>query len=77
MAISREDLYQAALKLDDSERADLISMLLDTLERETESGVDAAWRKETNRRIQEIEAGSVSPLTWKDAKAELHRGLDS
>ncbi len=77
MAISRDDLYHAALKLNDSERADLINMLLDTLDQESESGVDAAWRKETNRRVQELESGSVAPLSWKEAKAELQRGLES
>lgn len=65
------------MKLSASERADLISLLLETLDRESEPGVEAAWRMETSRRLKEIESQSVTLLPWEEAKAELHRGIDS
>ncbi len=73
MAISRDELFHAALKLDETERADLIGMLLETLDTETETGVEAAWLEEIENRIKEIDTGAVDCISWADTRNQLHR----
>ena len=73
MATSRDELFRAALELNELERADLIGMLLDTLDTETESGVEPAWLAEIENRIRELDSGAVKGITWESARAQLHR----
>ncbi len=73
MATSRDELFQAALQLNETERADLIGMLLETLDTETESGVEAAWLEEIEKRIQDIDTGAVNCISWADTRSQLHR----
>ena len=73
MAASRDDLYKAALELDDSERAALVGMLLDSLDTEEEAGVEAAWIAEIERRVEELDSGAVKSIPWEEVRARLHR----
>lgn len=73
MATSRDDLYKAALELDESERAALVGMLLDSLDTEEEAGVEAAWIAEIERRVEELDSGVVESIPWEEVRARLHR----
>ena len=74
MATSADDLYQAALDLDEHDRAALIGRLLDSLDTGVEEGVEAAWLTEIERRVRELECGSVATIPWETVRSRLHRG---
>jgi putative addiction module component (TIGR02574 family) len=73
MAASKDDIYQTALTLPESERAELIGALLDSLDREVEEGVEEAWRMEIDRRARELESGAVQSIPWDVVKERLAR----
>lgn len=73
MILSREELYKQALLLDDSERAALVGMLIDSLDGETEDGVEAAWLAEVERRVAELDSGAVETVPWEEVRARLRQ----
>lgn len=73
MAIPREELYREILKLDEAERVALAGKLLDSLDKEVDEGVEAAWLAEIDRRIVELDAGTVDTIPWAIVKSRLRR----
>ena len=73
MAVSRDDIFQKALSLQDSDRADLIGILIRSLDTEVEEGVEEAWRIEIDRRAKELESGSVQSIPWEVVQERLAR----
>ena len=71
MASSPKDLYERAMSLSDQDRAELVGLLLETLDTEEESGVEAAWLKEIDRRIAALDSGSVESVPWSEARARI------
>ena len=73
MAISREELFRKALALDASDRTELVGLLIDSLDPETEQGAEAAWLQEIDRRAQELDSGTVQTIPWEIARERLLR----
>jgi len=73
MAISREDLYRKALALDVTDRAELVGLLIDSLDPKKEQGVEAAWLQEIDRRARELDSGAVQTIPWEIARERLIR----
>ena len=73
MAASRDDIFKKALALEESDRAELISALIESLDSETEKGVEEAWRLEIERRARELESGAVQSLPWDAVRERLAR----
>ena len=73
MTISRDDIFRQALALAPSDRADLVGLLIDSLDDNVEQGVEAAWMEEINRRAQELESGAVRSISWELARERLAR----
>ena len=73
MATTSDDLYEAALELDETERAALIGRLLDSLDTEGEEGVEAAWVAEIERRVEELNSGAIEAIPWETVRSRLHR----
>jgi putative addiction module component (TIGR02574 family) len=73
MAISREDVFRKALALDASDRSELVGLLIDSLDPETEQGAEAAWLQEIDRRAQELDSGTVQTIPWEIARERLMR----
>ena len=61
-------LVEDALALSEEERAEVVEQLLNSFDTEDEEAIDEAWRAEVIRRSQEIESGSVEPLSWSEVK---------
>jgi putative addiction module component (TIGR02574 family) len=53
MARSARELFEEAMRLDPEERATLMRLLIETLDAESEEGVEDAWRAEIERRMAE------------------------
>jgi len=64
MARSARELFEEAMRLDPEERATLMRLLIETLEAESEEGVDDAWRVEIERRMAELDSGTVQAIAW-------------
>ena len=77
MPLLKDEIAAAALKLPPSDRADLASRLIDSLDeiRETEGDVEAAWVEEAERRYAEYRKGLVtardSDEVFRDARRRL------
>ena len=66
-----DDLESAAMALPRAERARLAQRLLASLDEDTE--VEAAWRSEVRRRLEEYDAGQIQPLPADQVFSEARR----
>ena len=73
MTKSARELFDEAMRLDPEERATLMRLLIDTLDAESEEGVEDAWRVEIERRMAELDSGSVETIPWEEVRARLYR----
>ena len=81
-------LLREALRLSAQDRAALAEALLASLDEDVDDDAEAAWRSEVERRIAELDSGSVSSIPWhavrqrlferarSRALRRLHDGLD-
>jgi len=58
MVATPKELYQRAMSLNDKERAELVGMLLESLDIIEEEGVEAAWLAEIESRIADLDSNS-------------------
>lgn len=68
-----EELSARAKALPVEDRARLAEELLDSLQATSDADADAAWELEIERRITEIEAGSVKLVPAEDVHADARR----
>ncbi len=73
MANSREEVFRKALGLDASDRTELVGLLIDSLDPETEQRAEAAWLQEIDRRARELDSGTVQTIPWEIARERLLR----
>ncbi len=71
MAASAKELYERAMSLNDEERAELVGMLLESLEIQDDEGVEAAWLEEIERRVAELDSGAVETVSWTEVKSKI------
>lgn len=64
MTSSVEQLLREAEQLSPDEREDLAMRLLGTLQ--PDPGYDAAWDRELERRIREVDDGTVKPISGQE-----------
>ena len=48
-------------------------LLIETLDAESEEGVEDAWRVEIERRMAELDSGAVETVSWEELRARLYR----
>ena len=48
-------------------------LLIETLDTESEEGVEDAWRVEIERRMAELDSGAVETIPWEQLRARLYR----
>ena len=68
-----EELSARAKALSAEDRARLAAELLESLEQEPESEVEAAWDQEIERRVAEVESGTARLVTAEEVHAEARR----
>lgn len=71
MARDVKELIREAAELPKSDRATLAGAMLESLEPRPTPEVKAAWSREIERRVREIDAGSVELIGWEEIRAEL------
>jgi len=65
------DVLRDATELSEQDRAALAGFLIESLEAEPDPEVEAAWAAEIERRVQEIEAGTVKTVPWEEVRQRL------
>jgi len=77
MVASAKKLFERALSLDDRERAELVGLLLGSIEDYAEDGVEEAWVDEISRRVSELDSGLVQMVTWGKVRSEVFTVSDN
>ncbi len=75
MARDVAEVIQDALSLPAEARAALAGSLLDSLDTECDSDVEAAWLAEIQRRSAELDSGAVSAIPWREVEALMQSTL--
>jgi putative addiction module component (TIGR02574 family) len=70
------ELLKKALSLPVSERADLASSLIESLDETHDSSVEAAWEEEIARRMSDIDPGKLQPVSLEEARRRLSSALE-
>jgi putative addiction module component (TIGR02574 family) len=65
------DLWHEAAELTEKDRASLAGLLIESLEGDPDPGVEAAWAVEIERRVAELEAGTVKTIPWEQVHQQL------
>jgi putative addiction module component (TIGR02574 family) len=76
MSRTLTDLWKEASDLSEKDRADLAGLLIESLEGEPDVDVEAAWAAEIERRVAELEAGTVEGIPWEVVRQRLVERLN-
>jgi len=68
-----KQIVNAAIKLAESDRLQIVEELLASLQPDTDTDGDAAWAAEVQRRSREIKEGIVRPIPWAEVKAQARK----
>ena len=68
-----EELSARAKTLPPEDRARLAEELLDSLQQASDTDADAAWEREVERRVADIDSGAVELIAAEDVHAEARR----
>lgn len=71
MARDLHELIREAAELPESDRATLAGAMIESLDPKPTPAVKAAWSREIERRVREIDEGSVELIDWEEVRAEL------
>lgn len=62
-----QELLETALRLPESDRADLAASLIESLDQPFDADAQDAWAEEIHRRVAELDSGSVKTIPWDEA----------
>jgi putative addiction module component (TIGR02574 family) len=65
------EIFRDATELSEHDRATLAGLLIESLEGEPDPGVEAAWAAEIERRVAELDAGTVKTIPWEEVRQRL------
>ena len=71
MVATPKQLYDSAMNLSEDERAELVGLLLESLDIGNEDGVEAAWLEEIERRVAELDSGTVKTVPWTEVRSRV------
>ena len=66
-----KDLLDEAMKLPPEARAAIAGTLLESLDNKIDEDCEAAWSKELEGRIRELDSGAVRPVPWPEARKKI------
>ena len=72
-----KEIVNAAIKLAESDRLQIVEELLASLEPDSEDDVDTEWALEVERRSREMKEGTVRPVPWKEVKSAARKRVRS
>ncbi|MFT4100024.1 MAG: addiction module protein [Burkholderiaceae bacterium] len=76
MGTQAADLLESALKLSETERAELAAKLISSLDGKQDADARSAWLAEIERRVEELDSGAVTAIPWSELRAKLEKRLE-
>ena len=73
MMRKKELLLDEALRLPEGDRADLAAKLIESLDADLDTDVDAAWAREIERRCAAVDAGDAVTSDWEAVRGRIER----
>ena len=73
MIRKKELLLDEALRLPEGDRADLAAKLIESLDGEADTDVDAAWAQEIERRCAAVDTGEAVTSDWEAVRSRIER----
>jgi len=71
MSRDTAEILKEALALPAEARAALADSLLDSLDVEVDEDAEAAWQREIQRRVAELDSKTASPIPWSEVRSRL------
>jgi putative addiction module component (TIGR02574 family) len=65
------EIFRDAAELSEQDRATLAGLLIESLEGEPDPDVEAAWAAEIERRVADLDAGTVKTIPWEEVRQRL------
>ncbi len=65
------EILKEALLLPESARAALAGSLIDSLDDEVDEDAEQAWSAEIARRLEELNSGSATTVSWSQARRRI------
>lgn len=69
-------VFKDAADLPEDDRATLAGLLIESLEPEPDADVEEAWAREIERRVAQLDAGSVRTIPWDEVRQRLFDRLN-
>ena len=70
-----EKILPKLLKLPSSERAELATQLIRSLDEAEDDDAEEAWAREIKKRAADIKSGRVKPISWAKARKRIEAKL--
>lgn len=70
------EILKQALSLPPEPRAALVDSILESLDTGVDEGAGEMWRTEIQKRISELDSGTVAMVSWPDVHARLTKSID-
>jgi putative addiction module component (TIGR02574 family) len=71
MSTAADTLYQAALQLPESDRADLAARIIDSIDSVTDADWAETWDAEIAKRVEELDQGKVKTIPWDEVQRRM------
>lgn len=71
MTGAAEKILSEALELEESDRATLAGLLIESLDDESDEGWEEAWAAEIKCRTAQLDSGEVNTIAWEEVRARL------
>ncbi|NIP37709.1 MAG: addiction module component, family protein [Candidatus Dadabacteria bacterium] len=65
------------MDLDDNARANLAGLLMESLDSETENGIESAWLEEIEHRMESLDSGKSETVSWNEVRERLYKNIDA
>jgi putative addiction module component (TIGR02574 family) len=66
-----QQLLDTALRLPETDRADLAVSLIESLDQPFDSDAQTVWAEEVRRRVAELDTGVVKAVPWDEARQTI------
>lgn len=76
MAPDAQEILDAALKLNDQEKAAIAASLIESLDPDYDEGCDEAWADEIAKRKRDLDSGQVKTVSWSEARRMILQPSD-
>ena len=76
MAAHAQEILDAALKLNDQEKAAIAASLIESLDPDYDEGCDEAWAGEIAKRMRDLDSGQVKTVPWSEARRMILQPSD-